>query len=107
MVTWPGRSPRTSIAAMVKAFRPLLLISLGLALLACVTPWAVRPANTDLAVRASAVLAAGWLATLVYAVIRFKRRGLWFLFGMPLIAFWFFVLFVTAWGCAHSLRACQ
>ena len=54
----------------------------------------------------SAVLAAVWLATVVYAVIRFKKRGLWFLVGTPLIAFWFFVLFLIAWGCAHNLRAC-
>jgi hypothetical protein len=91
---------------MVTTFRPLLLISLGLAFVAFVTPWAVRPANTDLAIRASAVLAAGWLATVVYAVIRFKKRGLWFLVGTPLIAFWFFVLFLIAWGCAHNLRDC-
>ena len=91
---------------MVRAFRPLLLISLGLALLAFVTPWAVRPANLDLAIRASAVLAAGWVATVVYALIRFKKRGLWFLLGTPFIVFWFFVLFLIALGCAHNVSAC-
>jgi hypothetical protein len=91
---------------MVTAFRPLLLISFGLALLAFVTPWAVRPANTDLAIRASAVLAFSWLAVVVYAFIKFKKRGLWFLLGTPLIGFWFFVLFLIAWGCAHNVRAC-
>jgi hypothetical protein len=91
---------------MVTAFRPLLLISFGLALLAFVTPWAVRPANTDLGIRASAVLAFSWLAVVVYAFIKFKKRGLWFLLGTPLIGFWFFVLFLIAWGCAHNVRAC-
>jgi hypothetical protein len=91
---------------MVTAFRPLLLISFGLALLAFVTPWAVRPANTDPAIRASAVLAFSWLAVVVYAFIKFKKRGLWFLLGTPLIGFWFFVLFLIAWGCAHNVRAC-
>jgi hypothetical protein len=66
----------------------------------------VRPANTDLAIRASAVLAFSWLAVVVYAFIKFKKRGLWFLLGTPLIGFWFFVLFLIAWGCAHNVRAC-
>jgi hypothetical protein len=88
-----------------KAFRKLLAISLGLAILALVTPLAVKPASTDFAIRASAVLAAFWLAV-VYAFIKFGKRGLWFLLGTPLIGFWFFVLFLIAWGCAHNARAC-
>jgi hypothetical protein len=91
---------------MVTAFRPLLLISLGLALLACLMPLAVKPGNTDLAIRASAIVAAVWLATVTYGIIMFKKRGLWFLVGTPLIAFWPFVLFLIAWGCAHNLRSC-
>jgi hypothetical protein len=98
---------QTSIVSMViKAFRPLLLISLALAILAFVTPLAVRPASTDLAIKVSAVLAASWVAIVVYAFAKFKKRGLWFLLGTPLIGFWFFVLFVIAWGCAHNIRAC-
>jgi hypothetical protein len=89
-----------------KAFRKLVAISLGLAILALVTPLAVKPASTDLAIRASAVLAALWLAVVVYAFIKFGKRGLWFLLGTPLIGFWFFVLFLIAWGCAHNVRAC-
>jgi hypothetical protein len=88
------------------AFRPLLLISLALATLALVTPWAVQPASTDLAVRGSAVLAASWLAIVVYAFVKFKKRGLWFLLGTPMIVFWLFVLFLIAWGCAHNVKAC-
>ena len=88
------------------AFKPLFLISLGLALLAVVMPMAVRPANTDLAIRASAILAASWIAIVVYAFAKFKKRGFWFLLGTPLIVFWFFVLFLIAWGCAHNLKAC-
>jgi hypothetical protein len=89
-----------------KAFRPLLAISLGLALVAFIAPLAVRPAMMDLAIRASAFLAASWLAMVVYALIKFKKRGLWFLLGTPLIGFWFFVLFLIAWGCAHNVSAC-
>jgi hypothetical protein len=50
-----------------------------------------------LAVRGSAVLAASWLAIVVYAFVKFKKRGLWFLLGTPMIVFWLFVLFVIAW----------
>jgi hypothetical protein len=99
---------RTSIAHMAtKGFKPLFLISLGLALLAFVTPWAVRPASIVLAIRASAVLAASWVAIVVYAFIKFKKRGLWLLIGTPVIVFGFFMLFVIAWGCAHNVRACN
>jgi hypothetical protein len=98
---------RTSIINMAtKAFRPLFLISLGIAILVFVTPLAVRPATRDLAILASAVLAASWVAIVAYAFIKFRKRGLLFLIGTPLILFWFFVLFVIAWGCAHNVRAC-
>jgi hypothetical protein len=89
-----------------KPFRQLFLISLGLAILAVVTPLAVRPASTDVAIRVSVLVAASWVAIVVYAFIKFKKRGLWFLLGTPLIVFWFFVLFVIAWGCAHNVKAC-
>src|SRR3981081_312987 len=56
-----------------KAFRRLFLISLGLAILAVVTPLAVRPASTVLAIRASALVAASWVAIVLYAFIKFKK----------------------------------
>jgi len=89
-----------------KAFRTLLLISIGLAILAFVTPLMVKPASTDLAIRASSFLAASWSAVVVYAFRKSGKRALWFLLGTPLIGFWFFVLFLIAWGCAHNVRAC-
>ena len=89
-----------------KAFRTLLLISIGLAILAFVTPLVAKPASTDLAIRASAVLSASWFAVVVYAFIKFGKRAFWFLLGTPLIGFWFFVLFLIVWGCAHNVRAC-
>ena len=64
---------------VIKAFRPLFLISLALAILAFVTPLAGRPASTDSAIKASAVMAATWIAIVVYAFAKFKKRGLWFL----------------------------
>ena len=94
------------MVGMVTAFRPLLLISLGLALLAFITPWAVRPGNMDSAITVSAVLAVMWLVVVVFALVRFKKRGLWFLLGTPLIMFWFGVLLLIAVGCAQNVSAC-
>ena len=91
---------------VIRAFRPLLLISIALAIVALVVPWAGWPANTDFRIRVSAAITVGWVATVVYALIRFKKRGLWFLLGTPFILFWFFVLFMIAWGCAHNPKAC-
>jgi len=96
------RSPNVA----TKGFRSLLLTSFGFAILASVTLSVVRPANADSAVRASAAVAVFWVAIVVYAFIRFKKRGLWFLLGTPLVVFWFFLLFVIAWGCAHNVGAC-
>jgi hypothetical protein len=107
-VPWSLSDTRSSISTMTpKPLRTLLVISLGLAILTFATPWGVKAASTELTVRASAVLAASWFAVVVYAFIKFGKRGLWFLLGTPLIGFWFFELFLIAWGCAHTLRACR
>jgi hypothetical protein len=79
---------------------------LVIALLALVTPMTMRAANTDVAIKASAVLAAFWIAIVVFAFAKFKMRAIWFLLGTPLICFWLFVLFLIAWGCAHTVKAC-
>ena len=86
-----------------KGFRPLLLISLGLAILAFVALFAM--ALGSYTIRASAVLAGSWVSLVVYAFAKFKKRGLWFLLGTPLIYFWF-ALFLVAWACTHNVKAC-
>ena len=91
---------------VMTAFKRLLVVSLVLATLTFIMPWAAGPATRDLAIRVSLAVAVGWLAILVYAVVRFKSRALWLLLGTPLVGFWFFVLFLIAWGCAHNLKAC-
>src|SRR6266536_2494599 len=90
---------------VMTAFKRLLLVSIALATLAFIMPWAAGPATRDLAIRVSMVLVVGWLAIVVYALIRFGRLGLWFLLGTPLVVFWLFVLFMIAWGCALSRHA--
>jgi len=87
-------------------FRPLLFASLAVAALAFGTPWLVGPANTDTAIKVSALLAVLWGLVVLFAFTKFKRRALWFLLGTPFIVFWFFVLFLIAWGCTHNLKEC-
>ena len=87
-VTWFLRTRALAFITMApRAFKTLLLISIGLAILAFVTPLAVKPATTDLAIRASGVLAASWFGVVVCAFIKFGKRALWFLLGTPLIGF--------------------
>jgi hypothetical protein len=81
-------------------FRPLFLASLAVAAFAFTTPLLVRPGNTDTAIKVSALLAFVWGVLVLFAFTKFKRRALWFLLGTPFIVFWFFVLFLIAWGCA-------
>jgi hypothetical protein len=91
---------------MSKAFRPLFLLSLGLATLAVVTPLAVGPANASLAIRVSIVSAASWIATVVYASAKFKKTR--FMVSARHTPDFLLVLraFSGRWGCAHTIRAC-
>jgi hypothetical protein len=66
----------------------------------------VRSANTDTAIKVSAVLAVLWGALIRFAFTKFRKRALCFLLGTPVIVFWFFVLFLIAWGSAHNIKAC-
>jgi hypothetical protein len=87
-------------------FRALFFTSLGVAILTLVTPVLLKPGIRDFAIELSALFALAWAAIVLYAFIKFKKRGFWFLLGTPLIFFWFFILFLIAWGCAHGVRAC-
>jgi hypothetical protein len=48
-----------------------------------------------------------WGALILFAFTKFRKRAaLWFLLGTPVIVFWFFVLFLIAWGSAHNIKVC-
>ena len=87
-------------------FKPLLLASFAIAGATLALPLLVRPGNTDPAIKVSACLASFWGVLVMFAFWKFRRRALWFLLGTPFIGFWFFVLFLIAWGCAHNVKAC-
>jgi len=92
MVTWPNRGTGISIRNVAsKTFTPLLLISFALAILVFVTPWVVGNVDTKATTTIITFLVFLWIAIVLYAFIRLKKRGLWFLLGTPFILFWFFV----------------
>ena len=68
----------------------LLLISLVIAILAASTRWSVLPLApaTFTFVFVSAVLAIPWTVPLVISVLRYGKRGLWVLVGLPLVLLW-------------------
>jgi hypothetical protein len=57
----------------------------SVAALAFGTPWLVRPANTDTAIKVNAVLAVLWGALILFAFTKFRERALWFVLGSPVI----------------------
>lgn len=80
--------------------RILFLISIGLAGVALATIIAAPQGYMI-----SVVIVALWIALVLYALVKFKVRGLWFLIGAPLIILWFvFLLAVRA--CVHEVGAC-
>ena len=55
---------------------------------------------------ASALLSLVWIVLVVFAFIKFKLRAFWFLLGMPLAAYWLWVLYAIGSGCAQNVKNC-
>jgi hypothetical protein len=47
-----------------------------------------------------------WLVLLVVALVKFKKRGLWFLVGTPFALFFPFLVLTLLWACGHNRFAC-
>jgi L-asparagine transporter-like permease len=80
--------------------------SLGTAAASCFLPYLFPPGIWDLIIRISLWLALFWFACLVVAVVRYKKKGLWFRVGFPFVLYWPFVLFLIGWGCQREVRNC-
>jgi hypothetical protein len=89
-------------------FRRLLLASLAVALLTFLMQWLAGTGNVSIgtAVKGSAIFSLLWTAIVVLSFIKFKRRGLWLLLGMPFTFYWIFLLFLIAYRCGHDVKAC-
>ena len=68
----------------MKSMKPMLVASLVIAAASIGGPMVFRyEPNLSRATNMSFCLGAVWLLTLCAALIRFKKRGLWFLVGAP------------------------
>jgi hypothetical protein len=83
-----------------------ILLSLTLGLIACFLPYLVPPGPTDPTVWASLSLGLAWLICLWVALVRYRRKGLWFLVGLPFVCYWPTGLVLMTLACHHNVRAC-
>lgn len=60
-----------------------VLLSLGIGLVGCLLPYPFQGRLGDRTIQISFVLALLWLVGLLAALIRYRRKGLWFLMGLP------------------------
>lgn len=101
----PSGSKMRDSEGHVKHFRVLFLLSLAIAAMALATPWLIGSAGLVLSLKISFVLALLWSATLVLALVIFRKRGLWFLCGLPPALYWSVVFVWVAWNCAGDFKA--
>ena len=81
------------------------VISAIIAIVALTGPWII-PAHWDEATHVSLLLALCWILAYPVAIIRFRKRALWFLLELPLILFWPFFYFIIGWNCAQNIKNC-
>lgn len=80
--------------------------SLIIAATSCFLPDLFPPGEWDPIIRICLWVALAWFAVLVICLVRYHKRGLWFLVGAPLVLYWPFVLFMIGWACAHDVHKC-
>ena len=72
-------------------FKPLLVLSFGLATASVVVPLLILTlafrANSDMvwAFEAEAVLGVVWVVVVAIGLVRYRARGLWMLLGAPIL----------------------
>lgn len=81
-------------------FRNLMVLSVAVAFASALLPFAHEPSR-DFAWTVSLGLTIAWLIVVVIAMIKFKKRGLWFLLGAPLALFLPSFLAFLVYACAH------
>jgi hypothetical protein len=83
-----------------------VLLSLAIGLVGSLLPYLFQGRSGDRTIQVSFVLALVWVVGLLAALIRYRKKGLWFLVGLPLAFYQPFVMFVIAWGCARDFHQC-
>jgi hypothetical protein len=83
-------------------FKPLLLLSFGLAIASILAPFLIVfiafRASSDMiwAFQAEVLLAVAWVIVAAIGLGRYRARGLWMLLGAPLV-FWPVVVGLARW----------
>lgn len=86
-------------------FRSLLLSSFAVAALSFALPFFALPTEAA-AFKFSLLLAFVWISMVVFAGVKYRWRALWLLFGVPLVGYWFVVLYSIAAACAQNIKNC-
>ena len=93
----------------MKTLFTVMFLVAGAAFLA---PWIIGPwifhdyEVMDSATRVSAVLAMPWLVLLAAALLRFRKKGLWLLTGLPFALYWPLVFLAIGVACGQYVRNC-
>jgi hypothetical protein len=93
------------VKQVTSCFRSLLLTSFAIATLSFGLPFLALP-GADEAIKFSLLLALVWIALTVFAFVKYGRRALWCLFGVPFVGYWFVVLYSIASACAQNIKNC-
>jgi hypothetical protein len=88
----------------MKSFRALLVVSLAVAAIALAAPLLSGSVGFMTSLKASIFLALLWTIVVLFALIRYRKRGFWLLLGAPVALYWSFVFAWIAWNCAHDLK---
>ncbi len=88
----------------MKYFRVSLVASLAVALMAFGMPWLLRSSAFTTSLKMCLLLAFLWGTLLAFALVRFKKRGFWFLVGAPPALYWSFVYTWVLWNCSHDFK---
>ena len=91
---------------MMSLAKKEVLLSLAIGLLGSLLPYVFQGRPGDRTIQVSLVVALVWVVALLAALIRYRKKGLWFLVGLPFAMYWPFLLFMLAWGCARDFHQC-
>jgi len=83
-----------------------IAVSLVISVTACFLPRLFSPGLWDSIIPYSLGLGLLWLGCLVAALIKHKKRGLWFLVGLPFALYWPAVLLIMSAACMSNTRYC-
>lgn len=83
-----------------------IAVSIAAALVGFGGPWAFTREGYSTALGVSLCMALIWFLVLVFAVVRYGKRGMCILLGLPLALYWPTALGLLFYGCLQHSNAC-